>query len=150
MQMQKAGNIAVGVSVIGGTTKVSIDSTRQNSISAGGDLILVAESNAAAATNALGKKTNSSQSGAFAGVSVINYDTMANIGGNVNVTKVENQKVSSTQHGVNGTTVKSVKSEEKNSVKETALNTILGIINNSLENIQLTTRLKQKGSRDGF
>ncbi len=143
----KAGNIAVGVSVIGGTTKVSINSTRQNSISAGGDLILVAESNAAAATNALGKKTNSSQSGAFAGVSVINYDTMANIGGNVNVTKVENLKVSSTQHGVNGTTVKSVKSEEKNSsVKETALNTILGIINNSLENIQLTTRLKQKGS----
>ena len=143
----KAGNIAVGVSVIGGTTKVSIDSTRQNSISAGGDLILAAESNAAAATNALGKKTNSSQSGAFAGVSVINYDTLANIGGNVNVTKVENLKVSSTQHGVNGTTVKSVKSEEKNSsVKETALNTILGIINNSLENIQLTTRLKQKGS----
>ena len=67
----KAGNIAVGVSVIGGTTKVSIDSTRQNSISAGGDLILAAESNAAAATNALGKKTNSSQSGAFAGVSML-------------------------------------------------------------------------------
>ena len=144
----KAGNIAVGVSVIGGTTKVSIDSTRQNSISAGGDLILAAESNAAAATNALGKKTNSSQSGAFAGVSVINYDTLANIGGNVNVTKVENLKVSSTQHGVNGTTVKSVKSEEKNSsVKETALNTILGIINNSLENIQLTTRLNRRAAR---
>ena len=143
----KAGNIAVGVSVIGGITKVSIDSTKGNNISAGGDLILTAESNAAATTNALGKKTNSSQSGAFAGVSVINYDTMANIGGNVNVTKVRNLKVSSTQHGVNGTTVKSVKSDEKNSsVKETALNTILGIINNSLENIQLTTRLKQKGS----
>ena len=143
----KVGNIAVGVSVIGGITKVSIDSTNGNNISAGGDLILTAESNAAATTNALGKKMNSSQSGAFAGVSVINYDTMANIGGNVNVTKVRNLKVSSTQHGVNGTTVKSVKSDEKNSsVKETALNTILGIINNSLENIQLTTRLKQKGS----
>lgn len=110
----KVGNIAVGVSVIGGITKVTIESANGNNISVGGDLNLTAESNAAATTNALGQKTNSSQSGAFAGVSVVNYDTLANIGGNVNVTKVRNLKVSSTQHGVNGTTVKSVKSEEAN------------------------------------
>lgn len=146
----KVGNIAVGVSVVGGTTEVVIDSNKGNNIISAGSLILNAASNAKANTNATGKKTNSSQSGAFAGVAVVNYNTRANIGGNVNVTAAKDVKVNSTQYGVNGTTASAVKADsegDSSSVKQTALNTILGVVNQSLDNIELTSKIKDKAGQ---
>lgn len=146
----KVGNIAVGVSVVGGTTEVVIDSNKGNNIISAGSLILNADSNAKANTNATGKKTNSSQRGAFAGVAVVNYNTRANIGGNVNVTAVKDVKVNSTQYGVNGTTASAVKADsegDSSSVKQTALNTILGVVNQSLDNIELTSKIKDKAGQ---
>lgn len=146
----KVGNIAVGVSVVGGTTEVVIDSNEGNNIISAGSLILNADSNAKANTNATGKKTNSSQSGAFAGVAVVNYNTRANIGGNVNVTAAKDVKVNSTQYGVNGTTASAVKADsegDSSSVKQTALNTILGVVDQSLDNIELTSKIKDKASQ---
>lgn len=146
----KVGNIAVGVSVVGGTTEVVIDSNKGNNIISAGSLILNADSNAKANTNATGKKTNSRQSGAFAGVAVVNYNTRANIGGNVNVTAVKDVKVNSTQYGVNGTTASAVKADsegDSSSVKQTALNTILGVVDQSLDNIELTSKIKDKAGQ---
>lgn len=146
----KVGNIAVGVSVVGGTTEVVIDSNKGNNIISVGSLILNADSNAKANTNATGKKTNSSQSGAFAGVAVVNYNTRANIGGNVNVTAAKDVKVNSTQYGVNGTTASAVKADsegDSSSVKQTALNTILGVVDQSLDNIELTSKIKDKAGQ---
>lgn len=146
----KVGNIAVGVSVVGGTTEVVIDSNEGNNIISAGSLILNADSNAKANTNATGKKTNSSQSGAFAGVAVVNYNTRANIGGNVNVTAAKDVKVNSTQYGVNRTTASAVKADsegDSSSVKQTALNTILGVVDQSLDNIELTSKIKDKASQ---
>ena len=146
----KVGNIAVGVSVVGGTTEVVIDSNKGNNIISAGSLILNADSNAKANTNATGKKTNSSQSGAFAGVAVVNYNTRANIGGNVNVTAAKDVKVNSTQYGVNGTTASAVKADsegDSSSVKKTALNTILGVVDQSLDNIELTSKIKDKAGQ---
>lgn len=146
----KVGNIAVGVSVVGGTTEVVIDSNKGNNIISAGSLILNADSNAKANTNATGKKTNSSQSGAFAGVAVVNYNTRANIGGNVNVTAAKDVKVNSTQYGVNGTTASAVKADsegDSSSVKQTALNTILGVVDQSLDNIELTSKIKDKAGQ---
>ena len=146
----KVGNIAVGVSVVGGTTEVVIDSNEGNNIISAGSLILNADSNAKANTNATGKKTNSSQSGAFAGVAVVNYNTRANIGGNVNVTAAKDVKVNSTQYGVNGTTASAVKADsegDSSSVKQTALNTILGVVDQSLDNIELTSKIKDKAGQ---
>lgn len=146
----KVGNIAVGVSVVGGTTEVVIDSNKGNNIISAGSLILNADSNAKANTNATGKKTNSRQSGAFAGVAVVNYNTRANIGGNVNVTAVKDVKVNSTQYGVNGTTASAVKADsegDSSSVKRTALNTILGVVDQSLDNIELTSKIKDKAGQ---
>lgn len=146
----KVGNIAVGVSVVGGTTEVVIDSNKGNNIISAGSLILNADSNAKANTNATGKKTNSRQSGAFAGVAVVNYNTRANIGGNVNVTAVKDVKVNSTQYGVNGTTASAVKADsegDSSSVKQTALNTILGVVDQSLDNIGLTSKIKDKAGQ---
>lgn len=146
----KVGNIAVGVSVAGGTTEVVIDSNKANNIISAGNLILNADSNAKANTNATGKKTNSSQSGAFASVAIVNYNTRANIGGNVNVTAIKDVKVNSTQFGVNGTTATATKDDSEtssSSAKETALNTILGIVNQSLENIELKSKIKDKAGQ---
>ena len=146
----KVGNIAVGVSVVGGTTEVVIDSNKGNNIISAGSLILNADSNAKANTNATGKKTNSRQSGAFAGVAVVNYNTRANIGGNVNVTAVKDVKVNSTQYGVNRTTASAVKADsegDSSSVKQTALNTILGVVDQSLDNIELTSKIKDKAGQ---
>lgn len=146
----KVGNIAVGVSVAGGTTEVVIDSNKANNIISAGNLILNADSNAKANTNATGKKTNSSQSGAFASVAIVNYDTRANIGGDVNVTAIKDVKVNSTQFGVNGTTATATKDDSEtssSSAKETALNTILGIVNQSLENIELKSKIKDKAGQ---
>lgn len=146
----KVGNIAVGISVVGGTTEVVIDSNKGNNIISAGSLILNADSNAKANTNATGKKTNSRQSGAFAGVAVVNYNTRANIGGNVNVTAAKDVKVNSTQYGVNRTTASAVKADsegDSSSVKQTALNTILGVVDQSLDNIELTSKIKDKAGQ---
>lgn len=83
------------------------------------------------------------------GVSVVNYDTRANIGGTVNVTSAGNVTVNSRQYGINGTTVKSVKSSESGTSENTSIQKILGIIHNSLDNIQLTSRLKSKADAAG-
>ena len=143
----KAGNIAVGVAVVGGTSEVVIDGN--GTITSAGNVMLIADSNAKAATNATGKKTSDNRSGAFAGVSVVNYDTRANIGGTVNVTSAGNVTVNSRQYGINGTTVKSVKSSESGTSENTSIQKILGIIHNSLDNIQLTSRLKSKADAAG-
>ena len=143
----KAGNIAVGVAVVGGTSEVVVDGN--GTITSAGNVMLIADSNAKAATNATGKKTSDNRSGAFAGVSVVNYDTRANIGGTVNVTSAGNVTVNSRQYGINGTTVKSVKSSESGTSENTSIQKILGIIHNSLDNIQLTSRLKSKADAAG-
>ena len=143
----KAGNIAVGVAVVGGTSEVVVDGN--GSITSAGNVMLIADSNAKAATNATGKKTSDNRSGAFAGVSVVNYDTRANIGGTVNVTSAGNVTVNSRQYGINGTTVKSVKSSESGTSENTSIQKILRIIHNSLDNIQLTSRLKSKADAAG-
>ncbi len=143
----KAGNIAVGVAVVGGTSEVVVDGN--GTITSAGNVMLIADSNAKAATNATGKKTSDNRSGAFAGVSVVNYDTRANIGGTVNVTSAGNVTVNSRQYGINGTTVKSVKSSENGTSENTSIQKILGIIHNSLDNIQLTSRLKSKADAAG-
>lgn len=83
------------------------------------------------------------------GVSVVNYDTRANIGGTVNVTSAGNVTVNSRQYGINGTTVKSVKSSESGTSENTSIQKILGIIHNSLDNIQLTSRMKSKADAAG-
>ena len=143
----KAGNIAVGVAVVGGTSEVVVDGN--GTITSAGNVMLIADSNAKAATNATGKKTSDNRSGAFAGVSVVNYDTRANIGGTVNVTSAGNVTVNSRQYGINGTTVKSVKSSESGTSENTSIQKILGIIHNSLDNIQLTSRMKSKADAAG-
>ena len=143
----KAGNIAVGVAVVGGTSEVVVDGN--GTITSAGNVMLIADSNAKAATNATGKKTSDNRSGAFAGVSVVNYDTRANIGGTVNVASAGNVTVNSRQYGINGTTVKSVKSSESGTSENTSIQKILGIIHNSLDNIQLTSRLKSKADAAG-
>ncbi len=143
----KAGNIAVGVAVVGGTSEVVVDG--KGTITSAGNVMLIADSNAKAATNATGKKTSDNRSGAFAGVSVVNYDTRANIGGRVNVTSAGNVTVNSRQYGINGTTVKSVKSSESGTSENTSIQKILGIIHNSLDNIQLTSRMKSKADAAG-
>ena len=143
----KAGNIAVGVAVVGGTSEVVVDGN--GTITSAGNVMLIADSNAKAATNATGKKTSDNRSGAFAGVSVVNYDTRANIGGTVYVTSAGNVTVNSRQYGINGTTVKSVKSSESGTSENTSIQKILGIIHNSLDNIQLTSRLKSKADAAG-
>ena len=106
----KAGNVAVGVSVISGSTEASI--TGSGTINSKKGLLVSAESNAQATTNAIGQAANDNRSGAFAGVSIVNYDTKANIGGTVSVQANEDVTVKSQQYGINGTTVKSTKKSD--------------------------------------
>ena len=122
----KAGNVAVGVSVISGSTEASI--TGSGTINSKKGLLVSAESNAQATTNAIGKAANDNRSGAFAGVSIVNYDTKANIGGTVSVQANEDVTVKSQQYGINGTTVRSTqKSDDESSSgdKSSSISSIL-------------------------
>lgn len=138
----KAGNVAVGVSVISGSTEASI--TGSGTINSKKGLLVSAESNAQATTNAIGKAANDNRSGAFAGVSIVNYDTKANIGGTVSVQANEDVTVKSQQYGINGTTVTSTKKSDDESSsgdKSSSISSILDTVSQSIEQLELKSKL---------
>ena len=138
----KAGNVAVGVSVISGSTEASI--TGSGTINSKKGLLVSAESNAQATTNAIGKAANDNRSGAFAGVSIVNYDTKANIGGTVSVQANDDVTVKSQQYGINGTTVTSTKKSDDESSsgdKSSSISSILDTVSQSIEQLELKSKL---------